>query len=72
MSRGSALSWRHAKKGVIMNFIMLRAGKMLFPNLPRDLRRRKMNVVAVTAITSLMLAGIIVVVMTMMLKMTGH
>ncbi len=55
-----------------MNFIMLRAGKMLFPNLPRDLRRRKMNVVAVTAITSLMLAGIIVVVMTMMLKMTGH
>jgi len=55
-----------------MNFIMLNVGKRLFPNLPRDLRRRRMNVVVVTAITSVALAGVIMVVMTKMGKFFGN
>ncbi len=55
-----------------MNFIMLNAGKILFPNLPRDLRRRKMNVVAATAITCAILAGVMIVAMTKFGKLWGN
>jgi hypothetical protein len=55
-----------------MNFIMLNIGKILFPNLPLDLRRRRMNVVAATVITSVALAGVMVVVLTKMGKFGGN
>ena len=47
-------------------------GKMLFPNQSRDLRRREMNVLCLTAFTTLVLAGIVVVVITRMGKLLGH
>ncbi len=43
---------------------MLKIEKMLFPNLPWDLRRRKMNTLVITALVSAIFAGVMVVVIT--------
>jgi len=40
----------------------LRLGKLLFPHLPSDLQRRKMNTVLVVLLVSLLLGGLIVLV----------
>lgn len=55
-----------------MNFMLLNLGKILFPHLPRDLRRRRMNVLLLTTFTSVLLATVMVVVMTKMGKLLGH
>jgi hypothetical protein len=39
-----------------MNYIMLNLGRMLFPNLPPDLRRRRMAVLFITALVSMAVA----------------
>jgi hypothetical protein len=45
-----------------MNFFLLNVGKMLFPDLPRDLRRRRMSVIILTAFISVVVAGIVALV----------
>jgi hypothetical protein len=49
-------------KGDVMNFFLLNVGKMLFPDLPRDLRRRRMSVIFLTAFISVVVAGIVALV----------
>jgi hypothetical protein len=46
-----------------MNFILLYVGKMFFPDLPRDLLRRRMSVIFLTAFISVLVGGIVVFVM---------
>ncbi len=55
-----------------MNYIILNLGKMLFPNLPPDLRRRRMSVLFITVFVGLMVAGITVLLMTETGKLGRH
>jgi hypothetical protein len=52
-----------------MNGILLFFGKLLFPNLPRELRRRRMKTICITLFTGLAGAGVAVWIM---LKMNRH
>ena len=47
-----------------MNYLMLNLGKIMFPNLPPDLRRRRLAVFLITAFVSVVVAGITAFVMT--------
>jgi hypothetical protein len=51
---------------------MLNLGKMLFPNLPRDLRRRRMAVLVITALASVVFAGVMVFLLAKMGRPGGH
>jgi hypothetical protein len=48
-----------------MENITSRLGKLLFPRLPRDVRRRKMDVVYITLLVGLVVASIVAFTMLM-------
>ncbi len=55
-----------------MNYLMLNLGKMLFPNLPPDLRRRRLAVFFITAFVSVAVAGITALLLTEMGRFGRH
>jgi hypothetical protein len=52
-----------------MNFITAYIGKLLFPRLPRDLRRRKINIISLVLFISLLAACAIAFAMVMVQRM---
>jgi hypothetical protein len=51
---------------------MQHLGKILFPTLPRDLRRRRMNVFFITLFTSVMFASGMAILMIKVGRLGGH
>jgi hypothetical protein len=61
MGRTAGVSWKRLKNSVEM--IMPNLGKILFPHLPPDLRRRRMSVLLITGMVSVTLAALMALVM---------
>jgi hypothetical protein len=52
-----------------MNFVTTFIGKLLFPRLPRDLRRRRINIISLVLFISLLVACAIAFAMVMVQRM---
>ena len=55
-----------------MNYITNLLGKVLFPNLPRDLRQRRMNVIYIVLLVGVMVAGVVGISIFKMRGVIGH
>jgi hypothetical protein len=67
-----ALCWRSWTKGAAMNYFMLNLGRILFPHLPRDLCRHRLDVFFLTVFVSAVVAGITALVIAGLAKWGRH